>query len=500
MRIALSVTFSILTALLIVCAFFAYRSKKKIGKSVALLIISLVPPVIGNLLLIAAPIEILSTAGCYIYFIGMDLVMFAVFRFMFDYCDIHWHEKLIKWIVYIVLIADVIQLLLNIPFNHAFYMVHVTSHGQDYFNFIAVSGFSGQLVHRLVDYIILGGVMVVFLLKTILTPKVYSEKYLVILLAMIAVAIWQSVNIFSSAEINFSMIGYGVFGILIFGLALYYRPLRLLDRMLGVIASKMPESIFFFDNNLRCIWANENALDLLGIEDENLDNVRDLLVEKLGQYRKEGDEWENSVSFGEGDSLKSYVIQKHIVKDDRERKVGYYVTIRDDSEAQKDLQRETYNANHDALTKILNRAGYEAIMDSVDLSKCFLLLIDLDSFKEANDKYGHTAGDKVLIRMAETTKKHFRESDSVCRLGGDEFAVIIENVTIDITKDVENRVKAINKELSTPVDDLPGITVSSGGAYGKDAENAYELFNNADHAMYHTKFSGKCGFSLYEKR
>ena len=493
MRTALSVVFCVLVALLGLCAFFAFRSKKKIGKSVALLIISLVPPVIGNLLLIAAPIEMLSEAGCYIYFLGMDLVMFAVFRFMFDYCDIHWHEKLIKWIVYVVLILDATQVLLNLAFGHAFTMV-LEPNG--FYNFAAVPGFSGQLVHRLVDYIILGGVMLVFLLKTIFSPRVYAEKYFVILLAMVAVAIWQSVNMFTSAEINFSMIGYGVFGILIFGLTLYYRPLRLLDRMLGVIASEMPESIFFFDTNGRCIWANQRAFELLKIEDGSLDNITDRLEEKLGKFEKEGSEWENTLTFGEGEQVKSYVIQKHNVTDDRQRIVGFYMNIRDNSE----LSRETFNANHDALTKIYNRAGYESVMESIDLNKCFLVLIDLDSFKEANDKYGHTAGDKVLIRMAETTKKHFRESDHVCRLGGDEFAVIISNVTTDITKDVEKRIKEINSELSTPIDDLPGITVSSGGAYGKDAENAYELFNNADHAMYHTKFSGKCGFSLYEKR
>ena len=173
MRIALSVVFCVLTVILMMCSFFAFKSKKKIGKSVALLIISLVPPVIGNLLLIAAPIEVLSEVGCYIYFLGMDLVMFATFRFMFDYCGITKHEKLIKWIVYVALICDAIQLLLNIAFGHAFYMISVEEYGQAYYTFVAVKGFSGQLVHRIVDYVILGGVMIVFLLKTILTPRVY---------------------------------------------------------------------------------------------------------------------------------------------------------------------------------------------------------------------------------------------------------------------------------------------------------------------------------------
>ena len=498
MRIALSVVFVVLAVILMACAFISFKSKKQIGKSVALLIISLVPPVIGNFFLIASDIEALSTVGCYIYFLGMDLVMFAVFRFMFDYCNITYHQKLIKWIVYVILIADAIQLILNLVWHHAFVMELKYENGAPYYTFTALGG---QTFHRIVDYVILAGVMIVFLVKTIITPKVYSEKYLVIFLAMVAVAIWQSVNIFTKSIVNISMIGYGVFGVLVFVLTLFYRPLRLLDRMLGVIASKMPEAIFFFDTNGKCIWLNDNASNFLNLDDDDhLDTVSDLLNQKLKDYKKEGTDWENTVVTGEGEDFKCFVLQRHGVIDDRGRIVGSYLTIRDDTEVQKNLQRETYNAHHDQLTKILNRAGYDSAMENIDLPTCFLLLIDLDYFKDANDKYGHIAGDKVLIRVAETIKKNFREEDYVCRIGGDEFAVIIPNVKEDITKDIHRRVDQINDDLSTPYGGLPCITMSAGGAYGKDAENAYELYNNADHAMYKTKFGGKHGFSLYEKR
>ena len=497
MRIALSVTFIVLAVILLACSIISFLSKKQIGKSVGLLILSLVPPVIGNLLIIASPIKELTTVGCYVYFLGMDVVMFAVFRFMFDYCNITFHKKLIKSIVYTILVLDAIQLILNIWLSHAFIVVPIKEFDGSFFTFEA---FSGQLVHRIVDYVILGSVMLVFLIKTITSPKLYSEKYLVVFLAMVAVAIWQSVNIFTKTTINISMIGYGVFGVIIFVLTIFYRPLRLLGRMLGVIASKMPESIFFFDTNGKCIWINDKASALLKVTEEQLDDVPALLEDKLGDYQKDGNEWANNISFGSGDNVRSYVIEKHNVYDNHNHLVGSYLTIRDNSEEQKKLQRETYNASHDALTKILNRNGYEEAMKSNDVSKIFLLLIDLDSFKECNDNYGHTIGDKVLVNVASTIKKNFRNEDYVSRLGGDEFAVIITNVDKDITKDVSNRVKKINDELTHPEDDLPPISISSGGAYGKDAENAYELFNNADHAMYKTKFGGKKGFSLFEKR
>ena len=136
----------------------------------------------------------------------------------------------------------------------------------------------------------------------------------------------------------------------------------------------------------------------------------------------------------------------------------------------------------------------------MDLNKCFLLLIDLDSFKEANDKYGHKVGDSVLINVANTLKMHFREEDFVCRIGGDEFAVIIPSIDSGIIKSLYGRIAIVNNELLNDEDGLPPITLSAGGAYGKDAENDYELFNNADHALYEVKFKGKRGFALFNKR
>ena len=95
MRVALSIIFSALVVVLAVFAFFAFRSKKSIGKAVGYLVLALIPPIVGNLLIISAPIEALSTVGCYFFFIGLNLVMGAFTYFTFEYCEIKWHKKLI---------------------------------------------------------------------------------------------------------------------------------------------------------------------------------------------------------------------------------------------------------------------------------------------------------------------------------------------------------------------------------------------------------------------
>ena len=499
MRTVLSAIFVALIAVLGLCAFLSFRSKKPIGRSLGIFIASLTFPVMGNLFVISSPVKELATSGYYIYFLGMDVMMICLIIFMFDYCHFTFHPRLVKTIIYFILALDSIQLLLNLQFSHAFTV-----------GFIDVPGFGvylkffptwGQTIHRVVDYSILGGVMIAFMVKTIVTPRIYMEKYLVILLAMIAVAAWQTFYIFSGTPVDYSMTGFAVFGVLVFLLSLYYRPLRLMDRMLGTIASRMPEALFFFDKNGRCIWINKKGAAFLGIEETAFDETTEGLKNKLGDdYEREGDEWRYVFTRGTGDSIVSYVLEKHPVIDDKNRVVGSYLSIRDNTSEQKTIQKEKFNAEHDALTKVYNRAGFDFLMEKVDLSTVFLVLVDGDNFKEVNDKFGHTVGDKALIRITDSLLSHFRDEDYVCRIGGDEFAVIMPNVDGRMIDTVGERINNINRELTKLARDLPPLSISAGGAYGKDAENAYELFNNADHALYETKFKGKHGFTIFKTR
>ena len=496
MRIGLSIAFVSLIAALIVCAFLSAKSRKSAGKAVAILIISLIPPMFGNLFIISSPVQSLAMTGCYIYFIGMDFVMAALIRFTFDYCDFK-HRALFKSVIYSILTLDAIQILLNLATGHVFGMELINVYNGDYWRFIP---YAGQYVHRVVDYTILGGVVIAFIYKAVRSPRVYAERYLVVLLAMLAVAAWQSFYIISRTPMDVSMIGFGVFGLLVFILTIYYRPLKLLDRMLASIASKMPEALFFFDTAERCIWLNAKAISLLDVEENRLEEVAGRLKEKIGEFEEKGADWEDTITTGKGSDLTSYVVEKHNVFDARNKVVGFYVSVRDNSQEEQNLQEETYKALHDPLTNALNRAGFDKAMKDLDISKMFLLLIDLDAFKAANDEYGHNVGDQVLIKVVNTISSNFRSDDLVCRIGGDEFAVIIPKSDSGTPAFAKERIDQINKILKDESDKLPTISISAGGAFGKDAENAYELMNNADHAMYETKFNGKCGFTLFRKR
>ena len=157
-----------------------------------------------------------------------------------------------------------------------------------------------------------------------------------------------------------------------------------------------------------------------------------------------------------------------------------------------------FKANHDELTKAYNRAGYDLLLSSLDLSGAGFLLIDVDLFKGINDTYGHETGDRILQKVAGTLTRFFRSGDYVCRIGGDEFVVIMLQVNRGLRELIENKVTQINEALADTADGLPKISVSVGVAFGEDAEDPKQLYEHADLALYETKRRGRCGVSFYE--
>ena len=88
-----------------------------------------------------------------------------------------------------------------------------------------------------------------------------------------------------------------------------------------------------------------------------------------------------------------------------------------------------HQAEHDALTGLLNRGAYEKLLKIHEKEKnenpYALILVDVDTFKSVNDTYGHATGDEILKKVASSLKTAFRSIDYVCRIGGDEFAIIM---------------------------------------------------------------------------
>jgi len=161
-------------------------------------------------------------------------------------------------------------------------------------------------------------------------------------------------------------------------------------------------------------------------------------------------------------------------------------------------EKLAYDASHDKLTGLYNRAGYDYLMGDVELETSALLLIDVDKFKHINDTYGHEMGDRVLKNIAHVLREAFRSDDYICRIGGDEFATIMVRSGPQFTDLIRGKIERVNDKLLHPTDDLPPISVSVGVAFGSDDHDKSGIVKHADRALYQVKENGRCGCAFYE--
>lgn len=162
-----------------------------------------------------------------------------------------------------------------------------------------------------------------------------------------------------------------------------------------------------------------------------------------------------------------------------------------------------HQAEHDAMTDLLNRGSFEKLLHihEKDDRPFALILIDVDTFKTVNDTYGHAVGDKILKKVSRLLLEAFRSIDFVCRIGGDEFAVIMVEMTSNLRYTIEEKIQSVNEQLSEVEEDgLPKVSLSVGVAF-TDRENPGDsLFKDADKALYYIKEHGRCGCGFYGDR
>ena len=174
---------------------------------------------------------------------------------------------------------------------------------------------------------------------------------------------------------------------------------------------------------------------------------------------------------------------------------GIVTNARDVTTARQFQDHLHHQANHDPLTGLANRSLFDQALRHAlagDGGVC-VLLIDLDDFKQVNDRFGHAAGDQLLIVVAERLRSCVRHGDLAARLGGDEFALLLADTKPDQGEAAAARVlQALDDPVAMdgyllPVAASVGIAASLPG----DRADPDRLLRHADAAMYAAKRQGK---------
>jgi diguanylate cyclase (GGDEF)-like protein/PAS domain S-box-containing protein len=263
-------------------------------------------------------------------------------------------------------------------------------------------------------------------------------------------------------------------------------------------------SISFWNRGSEGLYGWEKS-DVLGrtpqaiLETEFPRPLKDINAELLRTQR-----WEGELVHSRRDGTRVVVNSRwalQVGKDGLPR--GVLAINRDITERKQAEEALAHQASHDGLTKLPNRLMLQDRLErGVAIARAggerlALLLLDLDRFKEVNDRFGHHAGDELLHQVAARLAAALRPTDLVARLGGDEFAIVVPRAQTDAAITVAEKVLQL---LKAPLL-IDGHTVEIGASIGITTWQSFEtdastLLRQADVAMYVAKRSGR-GYAVY---
>ena len=265
----------------------------------------------------------------------------------------------------------------------------------------------------------------------------------------------------------------------------------------------------------RIILANNNAVKLFGIRQEEIERYRlkdffadsenrRLLNERLEQEREVQD-FEVLVKTPTGDTPFWLLTSANVI--DYNYDIALYAAFQDITSRKNREVLLKNQATRDPLTSLFNRRYFEdevykRILEAKNSNEPYsVLMIDADHFKRVNDTYGHKTGDKVLIELASTCERALRDVDIVARYGGEEFVIFLAGVNAKKGKTVADRLRETISEIVVHSDegDEVRFTVSIGISSSDISDNIDTLIKTADEALYRAKENGRNRVEIFSK-
>ena len=265
------------------------------------------------------------------------------------------------------------------------------------------------------------------------------------------------------------------------------------------------DALLCLDEGQRVVLCNRGAEQMFGLDSRAMEGInwllllaqgsRDLLRDALRRLDKfdhpSNISLRDGALFGLRGDGKEFPIEGSLSRLQLGSSRGYTLLLRDISARVECETRLRYLAMHDSLTKLPNRA---LLMDRLESAvrrhrrsqKTFaLLFIDLDDFKEINDRHGHQHGDQVLMTVASVIRRESRDSDIPARFGGEEFIVLAPETEMD--QGIKLARRLLKKIAET------GITASLGLTGYPNLKSRFpdDLIRLADEALYEAKRRGK---------
>jgi diguanylate cyclase (GGDEF)-like protein/PAS domain S-box-containing protein len=287
---------------------------------------------------------------------------------------------------------------------------------------------------------------------------------------------------------------------------------------LNIVLNSMNDAVLVTSPDGTIKGANDAARKLLGYSEEELigKSIQFVIAEAerstfaIDQAAQAQDTRETVMLTRTGQTIPVSFSSSQITTEDPQFQGNIFVA-RNITERKRAERRIRYLARYDTLTKIPNRMQFQHLLQQALAraaragTSVALLYLDMDHFKEVNDTFGHSAGDRTLEILTERLTRTLPKETMVGRLAGDEFAIFIEN----LPRDTDNR-GPLSSQARIILDEICKafylqqqevfLTASVGIAFcPEDAENVIDLIRNADAAMYYSKQNGGNSFAFYSR-
>ncbi|MBO4460130.1 MAG: GGDEF domain-containing protein [Clostridiales bacterium] len=262
---------------------------------------------------------------------------------------------------------------------------------------------------------------------------------------------------------------------------------------LSLLIENVPFPLVLCDNNWDTFKMNSSFFSLFKVDPDQSFNYIQWKREHLkgeGHMHATGEKatMRNEYTYTDGNKEMSFVVTERVIYDHFDNPAGHMVFLRDITFEKTYEQDILKAANTDVLTGLFNRRYFYSYLTNNTGSPMTLLYMDLDRFKEINDKFGHSRGDDVLKRTADLIRKIFPEAIAA-RLGGDEFAALFKGLPDEdiLAHDIKDFEEAVIGLVRRDSEDDPYLTVSIGIVRCEEVDDIDSFIHAGDSRMYEIK-------------
>ncbi|MFN2330649.1 MAG: diguanylate cyclase [Halomonas sp.] len=284
--------------------------------------------------------------------------------------------------------------------------------------------------------------------------------------------------------------------------------LRDREAFLNAVLGSTPTGMFVADLKGEITYLNAALLAMLGlgsvastddiwqrIHEDDLEGARDLWRHALRQ----GADFLRQLRMRDSDGEVLWVEVHASLVQGSDKPLGIVGTVKDITERRHQEVLRRWEAEHDPLTGLLNRRGFErrledALADFIKTGmSSALILFDLDHFKPVNDEGGHALGDELLRRVAQVAARETRGSDHLGRQGGDEFGILLPSCTLEHAEKIAGSIRdAIAQVSVSQADKAYFVTASIGVTHFMEGDDSIAAVSaRADAASYAAKHQGR---------